>query len=143
MPGTYRLEAFPPAPFYVKSATLGGQDILSGEFTATPGAAPIEIVLSDDSGSIEGDVVNADGQPVPGGVMALRNGRAAIVRSDGHFKIQNLAPGDYKVYAWDDPAQVPYADGEWMKRYAGGGADASVASGQSSQVKLTQENVPQ
>jgi hypothetical protein len=142
MPGSYRLESFPPAPFYVRSATLGGQDILSGEFTVSAGAGPIEIVLSDDGGSIEGDVVNADGQPVSGGVMALRNGRAVIVPANGHFKLQNLAPGDYKAYAWDDSSQVPYADADWMGRYAGAGTDVSVASGQSAQVKLTLQDVP-
>lgn len=143
MPGAYQLDVFPPPPFYVKSATMGGQDILSGEFTITPGAGPIEIVLSDDGGSVEGDVTNADGQPVSGGILAVRNGKAAMTQSSGHFKLQNLAPGDYKIYAWDDPTQVPYADTEWMRRYGGSGTDVSVASGQSSQVKLTQQNVPQ
>ncbi|HTA46516.1 MAG TPA: carboxypeptidase-like regulatory domain-containing protein [Bryobacteraceae bacterium] len=143
MPGAFRLEAFPPAPYYVKSATLSGQDILSSELTVSGGAGPIEIVLGDDGGSIEGDVVNADGQQVSGGVIALRNGRATIIPANGHFKLQNLAPGDYKVYAWDDSSQVPYADADWMRRYAGPVSDVSVASGQSAQVKLTLQNVPQ
>ena len=58
-------------------------------------------MLSDDGGGIEGDVVNGDGQPVAGGVMALRNGRAITAGANTHFKLQNLAPGDYHVAAWD------------------------------------------
>lgn len=143
IPGSYRLYVSPPAPWYVKSAALAGHDILSGDFTVSQAAAPIEIVIANDGGSIEGDVVNADGQPVSGGVLALRNGRAMVTESNVHFKLTGLAPGDYKVWAWDDASEVPWADAEWMRRYAGSGADVTVASGQSSQVKLTEQNVPQ
>jgi len=143
VPGSYRLDVFPPAPFYVKSATLAGQDVLGGELAVSQAAGPIEIVLSDDGGSIEGDVVNADGQPVAGGVMALRTGRAMTAAPNIHFKLQNLAPGDYRVYAWDDPAQVEYANSEWMRRYGGSGVAVTVTAGQSSQVKLTLQTVSQ
>jgi hypothetical protein len=142
-PGAYRFDVFPPAPFYVKSATLAGQDILNNEFSVAQAAGPIEIVLSDDGGSIEGDAVNADGQLVTGGIIALRDGRATVIQSAGHFKLQNLAPGDYAVYAWDDANQVPYADQDWMRRYAGSGTAVTVSAGQNAQVKLTQQKVPQ
>ena len=143
-PGTYRLDVFPPSPFYVKSATLAGQDILNNEFSVAQAAGPIEIVLRDDGGSIEGDAVDADGQPAPGGgIIALRNGRATVVQGVGHFKFLNLAPGDYTVYAWDDANQVPYADQDWMRRYAGSGTAVTVSAGQNAQVKLTQQKVPQ
>jgi hypothetical protein len=144
-PDNYRLYASAPAPFYVKSATLAGQDVLNGEFALSQAAGPIEIVLSDDGGSIDGDIVDADGQPATGAVMALRNGRAVSVtaQASGHFKLQNLAPGDYTVYAWDDPAQVAYADTEWMRRYGGSGVAVTITAGQNSQVRLTQQKVPE
>ena len=142
-PGSYRLAISPPAPFYVKSATLEGQDILSGEFVLSPGSGLIAIALSDDGGSIEGDVVDADGQPATSGVMALRNGRAVVAQATGHFKLQSVAPGDYTVYAWDDPAEVAYADTEWMRRYGGSGVAVTVTAGQSSQMRLTQQKVPE
>jgi hypothetical protein len=142
-PGSYRLAISPPAPFYVKSATLEGQDILNGEFVLSPGSGSIAIALGDDGGSIEGDVVDADGQPATGGVIALRNTRAVVARATGHFKLQNVAPGDYTVYAWDDPAEVAYADTEWMRRYAGSGVTVTVTASQSSQVKLTQQKLPE
>jgi hypothetical protein len=143
VPGSYRLAISRPAPFYVKSATLAGQDILNDDFALTPGAGPIAIALSDDGGSIEGDVVDADGQPATGGVIALRNGRAVVARATGHFKLQNVAPGDYTVYAWDDPAEVAYADTEWMRRYAGNGVAVTVTASQNTQVKLTQQKIPE
>ena len=144
-PGAYRLDVFPPSPFYVKSATLSGQDILNNEFSVAQSAGPIDVVLADDGGSIEGDVVDSDGQQssAGGGVIALRNGRAAVSQGVGHFKLVNLAPGDYTVYAWDDTNQVPYADEDWMRRNAGGGTAVTVSTGQNAQVKLTQQKVPQ
>ncbi len=143
-PGAYRFDVFPPSPFYVKSATLAGQDILNSEFSVAQAAGPIDIVLSDDGGSIEGDIVDADGQPtVGGGIIALRNGRATVIQGVGHFKLPNLAPGDYTVYAWDEANQVEYADQDWMRRYGGSGTAVTVSAGQNVQVKLTQQKVPQ
>jgi hypothetical protein len=140
VPGYFRLDATPPAPFYIKSATLAGQDILNSEIPISQAAGPLEIILGDDGGSLEGDVVDSDGKPVQCGIMLLRRaGRSANLMSqpNGHFRIQNLAPGDYTIYAWDEPNEVEYANSDWMRRYGGGGMPVTVTAGQSSQVKLT------
>jgi hypothetical protein len=145
VPGSYRLDIFPPAPWYVKSATLGGQDILNSEVPISQAAGPVEVILRDDGGSIEGDVADANGQPVATGILLLRNTiRAANSTSqpNGHFKFQNVAPGDYTIYAWDEPNDVEYADQDWMRRNGGGGVPVTVTAGQNQQVKLTQQLVP-
>lgn len=141
LPGTFRLDFVAPPPYYIKSATLAGQDVLGSEFSLSAGAGPIAVVLRDDGGSIEGDVANADGQPVAGSVMFLRSGRATVIVSSGHFKLQNLAPGDYSVYAWDDSSQVEYANPEWMRRFSG--TSVTVTASQNLQIKLTQQTVPE
>jgi hypothetical protein len=144
-PGSYGLDAFAAPPFYVKSATLAGQDILRGEIPISQAAGPIEIVLRDDGGSIEGDVVDADGKPAPSGIMLLRgDGRLVgpMPETNGHFKLQNIAPGDYVIYAWDDPNSVEYANADWMRRYAGNGSPVTITAGQNVQVKLTQQQAP-
>jgi hypothetical protein len=146
VPGSYRLDIFPPAPWYVKSATLAGQDVLNSEIALSQAAGPIEIVLSDDGGSIEGDVADAAGQPAAAGILLLRDTtRVANTTSQasGHFRLQNLAPGDYTVYAWDEPNEVEYANQDWMRRYGGGGVSVTVTAGQKQQIKLTQQSVPQ
>jgi hypothetical protein len=144
VPGSYRLDAFPPSPFYVKSATLAGQDILNNEVPISQAAGPIEIQLRDDGGSIEGDAVDANGQPVAAGIMLLRGAIrvANPMASNGHFKLQNVAPGDYTIYAWDNPDEVAYADPDWMRRNGAGGMALTVAAGQSQQIKLTEQSVP-
>jgi hypothetical protein len=44
-PGNYRLEANPPAKFFVRSATMSGRDLLADEIAITQSAGPIDIVL--------------------------------------------------------------------------------------------------
>jgi len=145
MPGNYRLDAFPPGPFYVKSATLNGIDILRQEVSIAQSAGPIEIVLSDDSGAIDAQVTADDDQPLASSaVMLLQDGlrpRIAASGPDGHVKLQGLAPGDYRIYAWDDIQQVEYADTDWMRRYGGGGVSASVQAGQTAQATVKQQTV--
>jgi hypothetical protein len=145
VPGAFRLTGQPPAPFYIKSATLAGQDILDHEIPISQAAGPIEITLRDDGGSLDADVVDAAGQPVAATVMLLRGtNRVASfpAGSNGHFKLANIAPGDYVVYAWDNPNQVQYAEPDWMRRYGSGGVSVTISAGQNAQVKLTQQSVP-
>jgi len=145
-PGNYRLDAFPPGPFYVKSATLNGLDILRQELSIAQSAGPIEVVLSDDGGAIDAQVTGADDQPLPSSaVMFLQDGlppRIPITGPDGHVKLQGLAPGDYRIYAWDDVTQVEYADADWMQRYGGGGVSVSLQAGQTAQVTVKQQPIP-
>jgi hypothetical protein len=145
LPGGYRLTVFPPPPYYVRSATLAGQDVLNTDVQISQAAGPIEIVLRDDGGSIEGDVVDAAGQPAAAGILLMRDTirvASQMSQPNGHFKLQNLPPGDYTIYAWDDPNEVEYADPEWMRRYGGSGVAVTVTAGQNAQIKLTEQLVP-
>ncbi|MDP9055603.1 MAG: carboxypeptidase regulatory-like domain-containing protein [Acidobacteriota bacterium] len=145
VPGNFRLNAFPPAPFYLKSATLAGQDIACNDIPISQAAGPIEVTLRDDGGSIEGDIVDAAGQPAVAGIVLLRGNTSvsnAIAGSDGHFKLQYIAPGDYTIYAWDDIAGVQYAEPDWMRRYGTGGSSVTVSSGRIAQIRLIRQIVP-
>jgi hypothetical protein len=141
--GSYRLFLSPPPPFYLKSAALGGRDIAGSEVMIGPGAGNIEVVLSDDGGSVEGDVSTDDG-PVAAWIFLERDGapsRNARTDASGHFKIDTVPPGDYKVYAWDDNTRVEYANPDWMQRN-GKGVAVTVGSGQTSHVKLVRQIAP-
>jgi hypothetical protein len=106
----------------------------------TQSGGQIDVVLSDDSGSIEGSVEDADGQPAQRAfVMMLQGGRVprtVTTGPDGHFRMANLAPGDYRIYAWDDFSQVEYADADWMRRNGGRGQTVSVQAGSAAPLKL-------
>jgi len=143
LPGNYRLDFYAPPPFYVKSATLGGRDIATSELPIGPGVGVIEVVISDDGGAVEG-ITSTDDGPVPAWVYLERDGkpsRNSRTDANGHFKIDTVAPGDYKIYAWEDNTNVEYANPDWMKQNAKGVA-VTVAPGQTVQVKLTRQTAP-
>ncbi len=98
---------------YVKSISAGKQDVLRAGFTASSlEHVELEIVLASDGGDVTG-IVSMDGKPVLGATVvlipndpALRSRmdytRDAATDQTGHFEIKNAAPGEYKLFAWDD-----------------------------------------
>src|SRR5205814_301630 len=75
MPGEYRLEGAGGSGFYLKSAMLGGRDISRNDVAITQSGGPIEVVMSDDGGSVDGQVEDGNGQGMAGTVMAMQEGR--------------------------------------------------------------------
>ncbi len=141
-PGRYRLEFFTSGGLYVKSVTMGDRDVMRSEVVIGQGSPPLEVVLSDDGGVVEGDI-KVDDALVPGWVMLQSEGRPlyqADVGETGHFRIDNLPPGDYKAYAWDDKENVEYANPDWMQRNAKGKA-LTVQPAQTQKITLTRQAV--
>lgn len=146
IPGSYMLSVNVPPPYYVKSAMLGGRDMSVEAVPILQSSGPVQVVIGDDGGSVQGQIQDADGDPAQGWVMLWREGRAPIqmpATPEGRFKMAGLAPGDYTVYAWDDIQQVEYADPEWMRRNGGQGLAVTVMAGQTADVKLTRAMAPQ
>ena len=145
IPASYRLDGFISGKFYLKSALLAGRDLTREDVPIGQGAGPIDVVLSDESGTIEGDVTDSSDQPAPGSwVMILAEGRQPrnmAADLSGHFKLAGLAPGEYTLYAWDDVQDVEYADPEWLRRFSG--VRVSVQGDQTAQARLRQMTAAQ
>lgn len=143
-PGTYRLKASAPG-YFLKSALLGGRDIGNGEFAIDVAPGPLEIVVSDNGGSLEGDVTMDDSSPArSASIILLREGEFVRVVSvtNGHFNVRNLQPGAYSVSAWDNVRNVEYADPTWMRQNAGASAAVTIEAGQDARIKLTRQTAP-
>jgi len=143
-PGSYSLTMSAP-PYFLKSATLGGLDIGHGEFTINTDPGPMEIVLSDAGGSLEGDVSMYDGSPAASAsIILLREGEFVRVLSvvNGHFNVGNLQPGAYTVSAWDSIRNVEYANPEWMRQYAEASAAVTIEAGHDARIKLIRQAAP-
>jgi len=116
---------------------------MGSDVIIVPGAGPLELVLADDGGTVEGQVT-ADEGPAPAWILLAKDGvpsRNASSDPAGHFKIDNLPPGDYRIYAWDDNSTVEYANPEWLRQH-GKGLAVTVAAGQTIQVKVTRQIAP-
>lgn len=144
IPGLYHFSFNPPRGFYLKSATMAGQDIIAPGLAVSAGMPPLEVTIGDDGGTIEGDVT-ADDAPTTAWIYLERDGqpiRNGQTDTQGHFRFETVPPGDYNVYAWDDNSKVEYANPTWMQRY-GKPASVSVAPNQSVHVNLVRQLAPE
>ncbi len=145
--GKYRINVSAPgAGYYVKSLRLHEREIRNDGFTVSGPTGPIEIVVSNDSGTLQGTVTDTDGNPVASQIiLQYGDGLVIVGRSmeDGAVKIQNVPAGSYKAWAFDDGRNVEYADDEWMRRNAGSGADVTITGGSTVQISLVRRVVSQ
>ncbi len=99
--GRYRLESMLPGDWYVSWSPLEGGSLESREVTV-PDAPGEEIVVDFHYGgvSIDGIVLDPDGQPVAHGTVDVFPGRAAVVAdASGRFQVMDLPPGTYQLRA--------------------------------------------
>jgi hypothetical protein len=130
----------------------GGAELVEGHLDLTLGAPPnaeLTIVIGADPGQVSGTVSDADSKPLSAFVVLASVGaaprRAFLSRSSGsgHFIIDNVPPGDYKLFAWRE--QVDYGrvmyDPEYLKPVESEGQEVRV-EGNGKQVvdaKLTEK----
>jgi hypothetical protein len=140
-PGDYIVQVFGGEGhgLFLKSATAGGQDIVTG-FNAS-GPASLELVMSAKGGTIEGAVIEKekdvdDDHPVPNATIVavpeekfrkLPN-RFVAGSSDqhGHFTLRGLPPGSYTLYAWQDIEDSTYRDPSFLKSQESNGTAVKV-----------------
>jgi protocatechuate 3,4-dioxygenase beta subunit len=128
-PGAYRLEASVAeasggGTWVVRSATVGGQDVLDAPFTVNPAGTVdgLEVVLTDRVTELSGRLLDQAGRPAPELFViafpanpSLWHERSRWMRepihpaNDGRFVFTNLPAGDYYL------AVVPTLEGDWRE----------------------------
>ena len=140
-PGKYRVNInVPGTTYFIKSVRLRDREIRNEDFQVDGPTGPIEIVVSNESGMLQGTVNDSDGKPVASqiivqcGDMPIYQSRS---RDEGTFTIRVLPVGTCKAWAFGGDEEVEYADEEWMRRNAGSGTDVTISGGATAQVTLT------
>ena len=114
--GTYRLAITSNSnnlqDYFSKAVNLDGKDVGDSGFTVSGGSYSLAVVVSAAGASVEGKVVDAKGQPVPGATVVGAPNRESRKRFDlygqettdpqGHFTLRGLNPGEYTVMAWEN-----------------------------------------
>ena len=127
---------------YVKSAKLGGVDVLNTgfRFAGEPDRV-LEIVLARNAGSLAGRVEDERKQPVSGIFVTLvpAISTARLYRTDmykttstdteGRFEVKSLPPGEYKVFALAGFEKDAWLDPEFFKPYEERGLTVNVGEG--------------
>jgi len=123
-PGRYVVEIAPVPPWYVRSASSGTIDLLREELVISPGhrPEPLEVILRDDGAGLRG-TIEADGKPSGGTVllfsdhMSLEHVQTASAQNGAEFLFSGLAPGEYKVLAFDSVEGLEFKNPEVLGPY--------------------------
>jgi len=112
-PGMYRITLSGlPASAYLKAATAGDRDVLSGGLDLNYGAAAdLKLTVSLKGGSISGLLTDEDGNPSQASTVLLIPEESKRQRQDlfrrlaadqyGRFSAEGLAPGKYELFAFE------------------------------------------
>jgi hypothetical protein len=136
-----------PRNAYIKAARYGSTDVLSeGLRLDRPPAAPLDILISTNTGIIDGTVQNEKQQPELNVTVVLvpdaaRRNRFDLYRSTstdtaGHFHVEGLPPGDYRVFAWTDVESGAWQDSEFLRQFEDRGRAVRITEGGTSNVEL-------
>jgi hypothetical protein len=154
-PGRYRVRVETSVGF-VSSVRSGGTDLQRQPLVVGAGAAPppIEVTVRDDGAEMEGTIEGAGGSETAGSRVAWPGQyqgtvyflpmdssggqlKQVLVFLDGKFQVQQLAPGTYRVLAFDSPQQdLEYASDEVMRQYDSKARVIRVVPGQKEQLRL-------
>jgi Carboxypeptidase regulatory-like domain len=133
MPGKYVVRVMSLVGGHVHSVRCGGVDLLREALIVPAGgqSSPIEVVLRDDGGSVKVQV-HSDKQSQSGRILLLAefapNLIPVILDIDptGNREYGGLAPGNYKVFAFDSIEGIEYGNPEAMEKYASKSATVTV-----------------
>jgi hypothetical protein len=148
--GAYRIATAPlPRGYYLKAAMLDDVDVLSHPLSF-PASGNLTLVISPNAGVVDGVVVDESSMPVSGieAVLIPDNGRErgdlfrqVTTDGSGKFRIENVAPGSYKVFAWQALEPYTYFDPDVLRRFEDRGVAARVA--ESSHVTVRVSVIPE
>ena len=156
IPGNYIVQVYggDGQGFFLKSVALDGRDIATG-FTAS-GPATLDLLVSYKGGTVEGmvvekekdvdtDHVNNDHPVANAAVVAVPEEKyrklpdrfvTGSTDQHGSFTIRGLAPGSYRLYAWQDVEEGAWRDPDFLKSQEANGTALKVEEGSRQQVEL-------
>jgi hypothetical protein len=156
--GDFVIRGVPPQPYqlqisnvppgkYVRSIRIGDQENNSGEIDLSERtSASLSIVLGADGGEVDGTVQNASGQPAAETRVTLAPAEEYDARSDllkraftdasGNFQIKDVAPGLYKVFAWESDPDGSTQSAEFRKPFGSRGIAVTVGPKEKASLQL-------
>jgi len=124
--GTYNIAVSDPM-YFVKQARYAGADVAGSPLKFTGDASStLEVVISSRVSRLSGTVTDSLLQPSAGAQVVLvpdnrRDNRefyyVATTDARGRYTLENIWPGDYKLFAWEAIEYSQWFDPNILKRY--------------------------
>lgn len=117
---------------------LGDTDVTEAGLDFTQGVPSGEItaILSPDGGQVDGTVQNDKSEPAGGATVVLipsveKRGNQRLYKitttdPTGKFSLKGIAPGEYKLFAWEQIEMGAYQDPEFLKPFDSKGESVSI-----------------
>ncbi len=129
-----------PQNYYLKAARCGNDEVLDAGFHPQGDARrDLELTLSPGGSRIGGVVSQEEGKAFEGALVVLipelsRRDQARLYKTAttdklGQFEFRGIPPGDYELFAWENPDAVPYRDPDFLQAYDKSGETLHVTEG--------------
>ncbi|HVP00180.1 MAG TPA: carboxypeptidase-like regulatory domain-containing protein [Bryobacteraceae bacterium] len=122
VPGVVRVSVFNlPENTYIKAINFGGQDVNGKDLDlSNSSGGEIQVIVSPNGAEVTGTVRDADGKAMPSAVVQICDKSGEVAKSantdqNGAFDLKGLAPGEYKVFAWEDRGDGIIQDPDFRK----------------------------
>jgi hypothetical protein len=143
-PGRYNAELSPYGGWYVESAQCGNTDLLTEELVVAAGTScTLELTLRNDGGTLNATVDAGKSQGPGMALLVPARGRVTprplpFYTSDAarpaQINADGLAPGEYLLYAFDNPEGVEYSNPDVLRSYASQATPVTISAGQTTKV---------
>ena len=130
---------------HIKSIRFGRDDAFEAIRVSPGTTGVVEVVLTTATGSVDGIALGRSGDPATNVTVVLvpTNARkraslyqTLVTGSDGRFRFQEIPPGDYKIFAWDDVETGAWQDAEFIRPYESRGRAIRVSENSKDEVQL-------
>jgi hypothetical protein len=136
-----------PAQYYIKSAKIGETDVTSGFYIDATPSQPLTIIVSPSAGNLDGVVRDGNQRPAAPAVVVLIPDqprrqyfelyRTAAADMSGHFHIEGIVPGKYRVFAWENVEENSWQVPEIIRKYEDQGTAVHIEEASKDVVSIT------
>jgi hypothetical protein len=137
----------PPPGMYFKSARFGTREVLDSGFELNSEPTDtLEVFLSPNAATITATAVDENQKAVQGATVVIVSdlarrrrqdlNKSATSNAEGRVTFDGLAPGEYKVFAWDDIPANSWQNPEVLRTYDSRGVNIRVIENSKENVTL-------